>query len=156
MPYFHGSHDGRAAFIEVAIIDAAAYHQHKQSGRPFLRDVKPFKALIDTGATTTMVTHKVIREMGLIPVNKRLWHSSDGEVWRTAYLFQVAFYGETIPIGDSEEDGISAISNLHVCKSVINGGGIDDEPSWDVLLGMDIISTGILTIDKGGSYSFAF
>src|ERR1700677_3927017 len=103
MPYFHGTHDGRAAFIEIAIIDAAKYRKHKQSKRPILRGVKPFKALIDTGATTTMITTKVVQELHLQPVTKRLWHSSEGDIWRTAYLFQLAFYGEVLPIGDSEE-----------------------------------------------------
>jgi hypothetical protein len=156
MPYFHGTHDGRAAFIEIAIIDAAKYREHKESRRPFLRGVKPFKALIDTGATTTMITTKVVQELRLQPVTKRLWHSSDGDVWRSAYLFQLAFYGDVLPIGDSDEDGVSEVNNMHVCTKVINGGEINDESSWDVLLGMDVISTGILTIDRAGTFSFAF
>jgi hypothetical protein len=75
MPYLHDQHDGRAAIIEVAIVDAARYHGHKESRHPILRGVKPYKALIDTGATTTMITERVVDELHLQPVNKRLWHS---------------------------------------------------------------------------------
>ena len=155
MPYLHGKHDGRAALIEVAIIDAARYREHKQSHDPILRGVKPYKALIDTGATTTMIT-AVVEELSLQAVNKRLWRSRDGAQWRDAFLFQLAFYGEQLPVGDSAEDGVSEINRLHVCTRVINGGKLENEPSWDVLLGMDVITTGILTIDKAGTFSFAF
>ncbi len=89
-------------------------------------------------------------------VNKRLWRSKDGEVWREGFLFQLAFYGEPVPIGDSTEDGVSEVDRLHVCTKVINDGKIENEPSWDILLGMDVTCTGILTIDKAGTFSFAF
>jgi hypothetical protein len=80
----------------------------------------------------------------------------DGDDWRDAYLFQLAFYGELLPIGDSEEDGVAEVNRMHVCTKVINGGRIENEPSWDVLLRMGVICTGILTIDKAGTFSFAF
>jgi hypothetical protein len=156
MPYLHGRHDGRQAIIQVAIIDAAKHLEHKQSSNQILRGVRPFRALIDTGATVTMITSRVIQEAGLQPVNRRKWASADGERWLPAYLFHVAFYGELVSVGDSEEDGTSQVHKILICKTVINGGEIKDESSFDVLLGMDILSTGILTVKNDGSYSFEF
>ncbi len=48
------------------------------------------------------------------------------------------------------------MDRLLVCAKVINGGEITNTPSFDVLIGMDIISTGTLTVSKGGSFSFDF
>jgi hypothetical protein len=156
MPYLHGRHEGRQAILEIAIIDAAKHREHKQSSNVVLRGVKPFKALIDTGATTTMITTRVIEELQLQPVNKRLWHTEHGDRWRPAYLFHVAFYGETVAMGDSEEDGASQVNRIHICTKIINGGEINNEPSFDVLLGMDVICTGILTVSHDGTFGFRF
>lgn len=58
--------------------------------------------------------------------------------------------------GDSAEDGESIVNNMHVCAKVITGGEIEDQDSFDVLLGMDVITTGNLTISVDGTFGFAF
>jgi len=45
---------------------------------------------------------------------------------------------------------------MHVCAKVITGGEIEDQDSFDVLLGMDVITTGNLTISVDGTFGFAF
>jgi hypothetical protein len=39
---------------------------------------------------------------------------------------------------------------------VINGGELSDAHTFDVLLGMDVITTGNLQIDKAGTFRFTF
>lgn len=157
MPYIQGRHNGRAAYIDIAIVEAARYREHKESRQPVLRGIRPFRALIDTGATSTMITRRVVALLGLQPTTKLRYRNKDGDIWTTAYLFHVVFYGKTLPMpGDSEEDGESLISQTHVCTKVITGGEIEDQDSFDVLLGMDVISTGNLTINVDGTFGFAF
>jgi hypothetical protein len=157
MPYIQGTHDGRAVLIRVAIIDAARHREHKQSRNPVLRGVRPYRALIDTGATSTMITRNVVSELALQPATKLPYHSKDGLIWTTAYLFHVAFYGEKVALpGDSEEDGESLVESIHVCTRVITGGEISNQPSFDVPLGMDVITTGTLNIHKDGTFYFVF
>lgn len=157
MPSIQGSHHGRAAFVEVAIVEAARYLEHKHSREPVLRGVHPFMALIDTGATSTMVTRRLARVLDLQPATKLPYRNKDGLIWTTAYLFHVVFFGGIVPLaGDSPEDGESRVSNTHVLKKIITGGEIDDQDSFDVLLGMDVITTGNLTISMDGTFGFAF
>src|SRR5271156_4765326 len=92
MPYIQGNHGGRAALIQVAIIDAARHREHRQSQKPILEGVKPYTALIDTGATSTMITTKVVQELSLEPVGMLQFHGLDGLTWKMGYLFHVAFY----------------------------------------------------------------
>ncbi len=68
MPYIEGKHYGRAAIIRLAIIDAARHKKHKQSWNPVLDGVLPYSALIDAGATSTMVSRNLVEEMKLQPV----------------------------------------------------------------------------------------
>ncbi len=52
-----GSHGGREPFVPVAIINAARYKAHKEADHPVLTGLKMYKTLIDTGATSSMISH---------------------------------------------------------------------------------------------------
>lgn len=149
MPLIQGRHDGRAATIPVAIVDVAKYREHKISANDIFKGAKPFRALIDTGASSTMISPRVVTALGLQQVNKRPYSGLGGLSWRPAYLFHVAFY-ETPPVDESD------ISKIRICLKEINGGELSDEHTFDVLLGMDILTTGALRIDKDGTFSFSF
>ena len=157
MPFVEGTHDGRQAIINVAIIDAGRYKEHKESKNLVLPGVNPYRAVIDTGATSTMITTRVVKEMGLQLFNSKLFRIADGkEAWRPGYLFRVAFYGPPVPNGDSEEDGISQVNTIYPYARGINGGEINNGLPFDVLLGMDIISTGDLIFRKDFTFRFDF
>ncbi len=163
MPCIQGKHYGRAALIDVAIIDAARHREHKQSQRPVLAGVKPYTALIDTGATSTMITTKVVQELKLEPVSSLPFYGLDGLTWKMGYLFHVAFYDVLDWAGLNLDDGdqhvvelANPLNRLHVCTTAITGGEISRGQSFDVLLGMDIISTGDLYFRKSGDWQFSF
>ena len=149
MPSIRGSHNGRAAIVTVAIVDAAKYKEHKQSARPVFQGIKPFRALIDTGATRTMIAGRVVTQAGLEQVNRIQFSGLGGLTWRPGYLFHVAFY-------DSPPAPETDFSKIHVLKRDINGGALLDEHTFDVLLGMDVLTTGNLHIDKAGTFRFSF
>jgi predicted aspartyl protease len=150
MPLIQGLHNGRAATIQIAIIDVAKRIEHKESNDPVLKGVKPFRALIDTGATSTMIASRVVAQLGLQQVNKLPFDGMGGISWRRAYLFHVAFY-EAPPSEDS-----ALVSKIHICRKTINGGELSDEHTFDVLLGMDILTTGHFRVDRDGTFSFSF
>ncbi len=147
MPSIQGVHEGRAAIVAVAIVDAAKYKEHKQSADPVFQGARPFKALIDTGATKTMIAPRVVAALGLEQVNVLEFSGLGGSARRPGYLFHVAFFPPTTS---------TEISKLQVLRKVINGGGLLDEHTFDVLLGMDVITTGSLQIDKAGTFRLSF
>jgi predicted aspartyl protease len=118
MPYIQGRHDGRAAFVQVAIVDAARYVEHKQSKNLVLHGVRPFRALIDTGATSTMITKNVVSFLGLEPVTKLPYATWNGLQWVSAYLFHVAFYGSVVPLSADPEESESLVNSMRVCTKV--------------------------------------
>ncbi len=141
MPYIHGRHNGRAALTDVAIIDAARHREHRESRRPVLHGVKRYKALIDTGATSTMITSRVVSDLNLQPVGMLEFYGLDGSTWKTAYLFHVAFYdsseGSNLRLDDGDQHIVeiaNPVARIHVCTQAITGGEIERLPSFDVLL----------------------
>jgi hypothetical protein len=159
MPCIRGEHYGRSALVQVAIIDAARHKAHRESGAPVLSGVRPFLALFDTGASSTMISSRVATELGLQPVGRRRYAALGGPVNRDTYLFHVAFYSGKAPRLVNQDHDLPRsieISRIHVCSRIINGGEIDDGQSFEVLLGMDVITSGTLVIDKDGSFSFTY
>lgn len=149
MPLIQGTHEGRVATVTVAIIDAAKYKEHKQSDNPVFQGAVPFRALIDTGATTTMIASRVVAKLGLQQVTKIRVSGLGGATWQPGYLFHVAFY-EKPPVDVSEH------SVIRVLMKDITGGELTDEHTFDVLLGMDVLATGDLNINKDGTFRFLF
>ena len=47
-------------------------------------------------------------------------------------------------------------NRIRVLKRVINGGELSDEHTFDLLLGMDVLTTGDLQIGKDGTFKFEF
>ncbi len=148
MPLIQGSHDGRAAIATIAIVDAAKYHEHKQSDQSLFRGAVPFRALIDTGATRTMIAPRVVSRLGLQQVTMLRFSGLGGTAWRPGYLFRVGFY-ERPPTDTTEH------SRIMVLKRDIIGGELTDEQTFDVLLGMDVLTTGAFHLDKNG-FEFRF
>ena len=149
MPSIQGIHNGKAVIVTIAIIDAAKYKEHKEAGAPIIKGVQPLRALVDTGATSSMIATRVVTQLGLQQVTKRQYACLGGVIWRPAYLFHVAFYEET-------PGQIETPSKIHTYRKAIIGGELSDEPSFDVLLGMDILATGDLHVGKDGTFSFSF
>lgn len=151
MPLIRGYHDGRSAILSVAILDAARYREHKtlNDGSGF-RGAKRFPALIDTGASITMISPRVVSALGLEQVNARLIMGVHGRpASRPAYLSHVAFY---ITVEPKNSDML----RLQVYSKVINGAELSEENTFDVLLGMDVLTTGDFHLSRDGTFSFSF
>ena len=124
-----------------------------------LPGVRPYNALFDTGATTTMLSQKIISELDLLPIGTAQFRGIKGVFPGLIYLFHVAFYGDVVGKDVLEQKAIhteKTVHKLYIFPPVIVGGEIEEEPNIDVLLGMDIINTGDLRIDRDGTFSFSF
>ncbi|MSP03157.1 MAG: hypothetical protein EXR07_19235 [Acetobacteraceae bacterium] len=148
MPSIQGKHNGRAAIVTLAIIDAANYRNHRASGQQVLKGAVPFQALIDTGATKTMIATRVVTRLNLQLVNKLDFVAMGGISRGNGYLFHVGFY-QSPPVSETET------SNMRVFTRAINGGELSDENTFDVVPGMDVITSGRLSIDKD-TFRFTF
>lgn len=115
-------------------------------------------ALIDTGATMTCITSRLAAQVGLQPIGKVQVHGVGGMVSHNSYLFHVGF-PFTVPPGATLPPAAPGQSpvQVHVLHKVIRGcefhGG--SAPQFDILLGMDVIETGLLTAGNDG-FCFAF
>jgi hypothetical protein len=119
-------------------------------------------ALIDTGATTTGVTTALATQLQMQPVGIIQIHGVGGLQNHNSHLFLVGFPfafppGAPLPAGHPPPAAGQMPVQLHVLQKVIQGCAFQGgAASFQVLLGMDVISTGSLVVQGNGTFSFSF
>lgn len=99
--------------------------------------IHKYQALWDTGATSTVITRKVAEDLGLKPIGKVKSYHANGESIVDVYAVNLFLPNQ---IG---------FQFLRVTEGILNG--------FDVLIGMDIITTGDFSITNvGGETCFSF
>ncbi|MGH6838114.1 MAG: aspartyl protease family protein [Methylocella sp.] len=102
-----------------------------------------YNALIDTGASCSCVSDKVIKTEGLVPSGKQQVSGLHGSRPTNAYRFQLV-----IPFIQSQHVGGQVTANVLLFN--INGIEFVPMPNIDVLVGRDILCTGTFTMAFDG------
>lgn len=126
------------------ILVGAVSQPHPTSSTPI-----PFDALLDTGAQATLITEKVVKDVGLVSIGTGRIIPVSGKVIETnKYRIRL-----DIPIGDE----IVLPSGQRRMEPVLRGMELDvsqlpyQPQNHDILLGMDFINACHLTV-HGGNY----
>jgi len=99
---------------------------------------KRFFAIWDTGATNTVITHKVVQNCGLKPIGMAKVFHAGGERWANVYLTNILLLNRV------------EVCQVKVTEGIITGQG-------DVLIGMNIISKGDFAVTNyNGKTVFSF
>jgi hypothetical protein len=118
-------------------------------------------ALIDTGATGTCISQRHAQRLNLQPVGKATVHGVSGPANHNTYAFKIGFPfamlpGTPMPQGMPPPPPGAHATQLHVLERVIVGSEFHGAPHFDILLGMDVISTGSLVVLGNGTFGFSF
>ncbi|MCY4158102.1 MAG: retroviral-like aspartic protease family protein [Bacteroidetes bacterium] len=119
MPPFLAEIENNQAIIKAAV------------GRPgSLNNMQGYDALLDTGAQSTLVSQKVVDELGFIPIGSDSIRTVEGNIVTTKkYHINV---GILVQFGSNDIVGTGF---------TINVASLPFQPAnFDVLLGMDLIS----------------
>lgn len=85
-------------------------------------------AIWDTGATSSVITDKIVKQLGLIPTGMSVVSTANGTVNQPTYIVDIQL-PNNVTIKDVTVTGVAALSG-----------------NCDVLIGMDIINVGDLSI----------
>lgn len=162
MPCIWGQHSGAQLFLSVVILPSnLAALTSAPPGAHYAGPIQTAIALIDTGATTTGISKKLAAAVGIQPIGKAPVHGVGGIIHQNLYLFHIGFPFALVP-GQATLPGLptpqpgQVTANIHILQKVIQGLEFDNgNASFDVLLGMDVISSGSLVV-QGGQSSFSF
>lgn len=106
--------------------------------------------LIDTGATRTCITQRLVARFGLRPVTKMLVSTAGSfPERRPAYEFSLGLFCMVERAGATE-------TTLYVPDLPWVAPSFQDNANFDVLIGMDLLSRGRLGFEPDGSFRFDF
>lgn len=98
-----------------------------------------FNALVDTGATRTMITRTAAVAIGAQPVARDNFVPASGQLTPTdVYALCVG-----VPVGDGAGNEFVASGTLFVLELPFHPDG------WDILLGMDVLTRHHITLYHG-------
>ena len=160
MPVVWGNHNNSDIYLNVGILDASTFSLAGPISATPIAAPTMFRALIDTGAQKTMISPNVINTLNLPPLGKILIGGVGPQAhYHNAYLFYVAFVmavlqpGQTTIMPGQQMTAVVNISGNPIYGAEIPAAATGGQ--FDVLLGMDILSTGCLVVGSG-IYSFAW
>jgi predicted aspartyl protease len=134
--------------IQVAIWKPGFVPSQQATAVPNPLAITFYNALIDTGASCTCITQKVINDIGLTPIGKQPVGGVHGKKVVNQYPFQVAL---VFPQAQAASGTVTA----NVMAMPVTGVEFDSPGGFDVLLGRDIICRGILHLSWDGHGTFA-
>jgi hypothetical protein len=115
------------------------------AGEPADLTHQVYTGLLDTGATTSWISPKVIRDLGLAELMKERVSFAMSQETASVYLFRL---GLLTP--DSPQP------KLPYVFAETRGFRLRQRDDFDVILGMDILSQADFTMSKSGSWSQQF
>jgi hypothetical protein len=150
MPCLAGTYDPSVGLlIPIAIFPAGA-----APTKPIVNLVA-YPALVDTGASCTCISKKVITDVGLVPHTKLTMASASGNHDVNAYMFLVGI--TTLNPGMPASISGTITGNIHTFSIPVQGIELlNPTGRFDVLLGMDILAKCSLKLDLDKHYSLCW
>lgn len=141
MASLSGRHDGRKILLPIAILRPEAH----VADLTFCEGT----ALLDTGATSSGIGFRIIRELGLTARVKLPLMVATEERLVDYFLFRVGFW----PIRSSDFNAFPAVP--YVFAETL-GFKIRESPAFDVILGMDVLKQCDFNLRRNGSWELRF
>lgn len=152
MPSISRNFDPRVGpLLQLAIVGIGFGHtvqSAEESGaeRPVLH---LYDALIDTGATTTCISQKVVTDLDLNPIGKTQMTGATGVSPVNQYAFGVGFLLQAPQAPAGTVGGNLLVREVQGC--LFNKGSA----TFDVLLGRDIICSGAFHLSNDGHFTLS-
>ena len=131
-------HDGRRLVIPIVLLP------------PFQGTDLTFveaSALIDTGATTSGITPRMVKSLSLESIGKRPLGSAHGDAQADRYIFRIGIHSETANGGQPRYPFIF---------DDVMGFGLKESFRLDALIGMDILRQCEFRMDRSGACELQF
>lgn len=147
MPSFTGSYNPTVGpLTQLRILPVA-----DSSGQPpDLSSLKMFTALIDTGASTTCLSQRVVQDVGLSPIGMVQMVGATGQKAMRQFAFSVGFLHGQHQNPDGTINGQVAFMTTRGME--FDAGG----STFDVLLGRDVLCQGVFSLSFDGHWLFSF
>lgn len=150
MPSISGKVSNSSILIEVTLQPTQiALGSVEAAGCTLQVQMHALRGLVDTGAQRSMISAEAARRAGLVPRGKIRIGNVHTIEHHNAYSVVLG-----VVVDDGNGDAMNATRGIFTFEPVL-AAELRDSGSFDVLIGMDIISQGDLLVRRDGSFCFA-
>jgi len=131
--------------VQVAIVDMRTV-LGTFDGTTSPSDLVMFNALIDTGASSTCISKKVVNQTGLVPTGRAPISSVTGMMTVDQFTFGVGF---VFPKQKQPSGEVAVDLSIHAVQGCLF---YNSSSAFDILLGRDIICRGTFAMSFDGHF----
>ena len=155
MPAFSGTYDSEAGLIWPVLITGDITGD--PSKPPLQEGLRLYNALVDTGATSTCIFKKVASELNLVPSGKTTLITANGSVETNTYKVRIFLIRPGQQLADGRHQGqADMITPVNHVVELVEDEDRKEEIGYQMLIGRDMISKGILILSYDGHFSFSY
>lgn len=144
MPSVEWRHNKKSLLLPVVIFPG--YHSLNPS------ESLRVDGLVDTGATGTGIRRDLAEKLTLRAKGQRRVNTANGLIWATEYIIRLGF----VP-GNYDDPYFSPDAQQpYVLEAELIGFELSPSFSYPILVGMDVICSGDLSIRRDGTARFEF
>lgn len=140
LPLLSGRHDGRRILLPVAV-----FRSENPTDLTFVRAT----ALLDTGATSSAIGPGIVNKLALSPHAKRPLMVATEERQVDFFLFRIGLF-------DSTKSESPSSFGFPFVFAETEGFKMRDSPTFNVILGMDVMAQCDLQISRNGSWKLSY
>jgi len=138
MPYIEDRFFDRRILVNLAVAPT-----NPTSEIPSFPRFETCRGVLDTGANTTAISHRLVRTLGLRPMGRKSVVSAAGTNMHNLHTFRLGF----ILNGNGDSPSFP-----YFLDETIEGMSWTDHPIFDVLIGMDVIGLCDLEVRRTGMF----
>ena len=139
--------------IDVSISRALSYDQSliPLYSKPVL-PLRPYRALIDTGADITCICDQVVKDVGLKAHAMTSMTGANGRSTHRVFMVNVSIWCSTV--SDFEGQNLESRSLYQI--EAVEAAEIRNNSWFDLIIGTDILSKFSFSLKKGGDFILDF
>ncbi|MGR3984659.1 MAG: retroviral-like aspartic protease family protein [Gammaproteobacteria bacterium] len=146
MAFFSGPVRGGKILIRVAVLRPDAQSKN-------VLPQHAYAALVDTGAMSSCISPKVVESLGLVSEGLRTVRTASGKI--DVRLYHVDLHILVGMLSGVEREGGGEVRYSVFSKTKLEVSEIAQPQSFDVLVGMDVLSECSLFV-SGGQFTFCY
>lgn len=113
---------------------------------PVIAPIDAYRALLDTGAQRTCLTHKTIGEQQLVRHGNRFIKNVHSEALHSLFFVNLGVWC------NGEADHLEPINSYYALSDPVEVINIGDNDRFDAIIGMDVLRAFDLSFDRTGHF----
>jgi hypothetical protein len=142
-----GKLENRQAIIAIGVQRFVPQPITVSAGQdPVVAPIDAYRALLDTGAQRTCLTHRTITEQGLVRHGKRFIKNVHSEALHSLFFVHLGVWCNGVT------EHMNAVNSYYALEKPVEVINIADNDRFDAIIGMDVLRQFDVVFERSGDF----